>query len=183
MGILSKSWTLGLIVTGVVIFGQAPEFSQQYKQRLGGGINELASVVSQFEKDAASQGLTRAQALDQQNNSNEAFNQLRGKSMESHIKRYENLLMQRQAMQTASPVMQPVHLLRRADVEILSDTLAAYKPGLQLTFEGTLWALVGGGIVGGLGRAPVSAMRFRAKRRRAPKVSYGEDMPSQDEHL
>ena len=94
--------------------------------------------------------------------------------MAVHIQRYENLLAQRQAMESASAVMQPVQLARRADIEILSGTLSAYKPGLQLTLEGIVWALVGGGLIGGLGRAPVSAMRYRARKRRIPKVSYTE---------
>lgn len=171
MGFFSKSWTFGIASLGVITFSQAPEFSQQYKQRLGGGINELASVVNQFEKDAAGQGLSRAEALEALNNSSENFPRTRGKSMAAVFNRYESLLAQRKAMEEASPIMQPLHLIRSPDGETFSGTLNAYKPGVQLTLEGIVWALLGGGLLGAIGRAPISASRYTARKRREPKIS------------
>ncbi|MEM7215422.1 MAG: DUF2937 family protein [Pseudomonadota bacterium] len=182
MGILSKSWVIGCGALGIATFSQAPEFTQQYKQRLGGGINELATVVSQFERDAANNGLTREQALEKQKASEEGFNQTRGESMSSHIARYENLLAQRQAMENAAPFMQPFHLFRYPDTELLSGTLNAYKPGIQLTAEGLIWGVLGGGLLGGLGRAPVSASRHRARRKSRPRITPGSHIET-EEHL
>ncbi|MEM9277793.1 MAG: DUF2937 family protein [Pseudomonadota bacterium] len=171
MGVFSKSWTFAFASAGLLTFSQAPEFSQQYKQRLGGGINELATVVSQFEKDAADQGLTRDQAIDALKESSEDFPQVRGVSIEKIFRRYENLLAQRQVMENANPIMQPLHLIQYPDAKILSGTLNAYRPGVQLTLEGLFWGLLGFGLIGGIGRAPISVARFRARRKREPKVT------------
>ena len=40
-------------------FSQFPEFSQQYLQRLGGAVDELSTVVSDFDRSAATFGMTR----------------------------------------------------------------------------------------------------------------------------
>lgn len=160
------------LTLGVAGFSQVPEFSQQYKQRLGGGITELATVVSQFGADAASEGLTREEALSALKNSGEEFPQTRGISMEKAILRYENLLAQRSAMENAGPFMQPVHLFKSPDSQIFSGTLSAFKPGIQLTLEGLFWGLVGVGFLGGgCGLLPVAAIRYRAKRKREPRVT------------
>lgn len=42
---------------------QFPEFSQQYKQRLSGAVDELAWVVERFDADAAALGMSRDAAL------------------------------------------------------------------------------------------------------------------------
>jgi hypothetical protein len=36
---------------------QVPEFAQQYRQRLGGAIDELARVIGEFDSDAARMNL------------------------------------------------------------------------------------------------------------------------------
>ena len=39
-----------------LLFGQAPEFMQQYHQRLGGTADELTLIVRHFEEDAKRSG-------------------------------------------------------------------------------------------------------------------------------
>ena len=178
MGFFSKSWSILCGAAGIAVFSQAPEFTQQYNQRLGGGINELSAIVEQFKEDAAGQGLTLEQALNKQLGSSEAFNQQRGTSMVNHINRFENLRSQRESMIAADPLVRPVHLFRYPDSELLSGTLNDYKPGIQLSFEGLIWGLIGGGFALFLGRLPISATRRSSKTRRAPKVSPENYMPS-----
>ena len=64
MGITSKSWTTLCAALGFLGFSQAPEFSQQYKQRINGGIAELKPVIEKFDADAKSEGLDREGALE-----------------------------------------------------------------------------------------------------------------------
>ena len=42
---------------------QGPEFTQQYRQRLGGALDELKRVVSAFDADAARQSITPVEAI------------------------------------------------------------------------------------------------------------------------
>ncbi|MEM7068316.1 MAG: DUF2937 family protein [Pseudomonadota bacterium] len=171
MGIFSKSWVFGWAGLGLASFSQAPEFSQQYQQRLGGAINELASVVSQFDKDARAEGLTREEALDALKTSKEDFPRRRGLSMERVINRFDSLVDQGAAMETATSYMQPVHLLRSPDQELFSGTVKDFKPGVQLTAAGLLWGGLGAGLLGIFGRAPISYSRYRARKKREPRVT------------
>ena len=43
---------------------QLPEFAQQYRQRLGGALDELNRMIAQFDAEASGQSLTRDQGLD-----------------------------------------------------------------------------------------------------------------------
>ncbi|MGI9353171.1 MAG: DUF2937 family protein [Rhizobiaceae bacterium] len=171
MGTFSRIWVIGYAALGFLTLSQAPEFAQQYKQRIGGGITELASVVNQFERDAVNQGLTRQQALEVLAKSGEAFPKSRGRSMERVITRYENLLRQRNALENSSTIMQPVHLIRYPDRQTMSGTLSVFKPGVQLTLSGIMWGLVGGGLGAGLAKLPISVSRQISKRKRVPKVT------------
>jgi len=66
---------------GAMISSQAPEFMQQYKQRLGGAIDELAQVVRHFDNDANKAGMDRASAIERYTRSGDSFFVQRGHSM------------------------------------------------------------------------------------------------------
>ena len=61
MFIRTLSLAAGLF--GAVVAAQLPELVQQYNQRLGGAIDEVAAIVSRFDHDAASNSLKRDEAL------------------------------------------------------------------------------------------------------------------------
>jgi hypothetical protein len=46
-----------------LLLSQAPEFAEQYRQRLGGAIDELTAIVSHFEEDSLRSGYDRRMAL------------------------------------------------------------------------------------------------------------------------
>ena len=171
MGIASKGWTALCAALGLSVLSQAPEFSQQYKQRLGGGIEELGAVVEQFDTDAASQGLERAQAIETLKKSEEELPRLRGQSMETAINRYESLVGQQQAMQSSDPVLQPFHLMRYPDPDLLNGTWDTYSPAVPLDTAGALWGGLGALALGILGRLPISMRRWR-RARQAPRVEH-----------
>ena len=54
-------FALSLVVGAIA--SQAPEFAQQYRQRLGGAIDELRAIIVQFDHDAKAENLTRDEAL------------------------------------------------------------------------------------------------------------------------
>lgn len=39
-----------IIASSAVLFSQAPEFAQQYRQRLGGAIDELTTSIQSFDE-------------------------------------------------------------------------------------------------------------------------------------
>jgi len=165
MGITTKVWTIGCAIMGVAVVSQFPEFAQQYRQHLSGGIGELKEVVSQFDEDASGQGLTREGALAALANSTEELPRERSTSMKVTIDRYENLSEQWSAMDETLPVFYPVHILKNPDTKVLGGTWEIFKPAVPVTAEGAVWGGIGAFFGTIFGRIPVFAYRRRRKKR------------------
>ncbi|QPC95721.1 DUF2937 family protein [Mesorhizobium sp. INR15] len=121
---------------------QMPELAQQYRQRLGGAIEELGHVVSEFDRDAVSAGLSRKQALDLHDKAPEPLFQARGRSMRATIVRYENLLRQQNAFSESPPLMQPF-VLGYSDETTFAGTWQDFRPAVPMTNAGLVWAAFG----------------------------------------
>ncbi len=52
---------IGLIAG--LVGSQGPEFAQQYRQRIGGALDELKRIVAAFDDEARREGLTPPQAI------------------------------------------------------------------------------------------------------------------------
>ena len=135
---------------GAVVSSQFPEFSAQYRQRLGGALEELRVIVSEFEASAARSGLTRDDALARFGETGEPFLQEQGTSTGTAIRRFESLASQRERLETASPVMRPVVVLSGADRRVLEGAWQDYEPAVPVTPSGFVWAALGFFLAGGL---------------------------------
>ncbi|TCA68750.1 DUF2937 family protein [Rhizobium leguminosarum] len=115
MGPIARIIAVVAGLAGGTVFSQAPEFVQQYRQRIGGAIDELRVIVEDFNAQAAEHHLDRQQALNAYAQSSDDFLRDRGVSMQSTISRYETLLSQQLHLGTAAPVAKPFVLLQGAD--------------------------------------------------------------------
>ena len=104
---------LGLI--GGALGSQLPEFSQQYRQRLGGALGEIERIVTEFDRDATGSGLSRDQALAQYATANNEFLNAQGKSVTSTLARRDKLQKQSEAIEQAPPLMRPFEVMRSPD--------------------------------------------------------------------
>lgn len=128
------------IVSGAT-FAQAPEFVQQYRQRLGGAVDELAQFVRDFDADAARAGLTRKEALAEYRGTR--FLDLRGMSVTAVMARYERLRAQQAALREAGPFTRLAETLWRMDGDIAAAALSEFRPAVPLTLEGAGHAAAG----------------------------------------
>jgi hypothetical protein len=132
-----------LCVLGAVIFSQAPEFVQQYVQRLEGHLDEARLQVLRF-KDAASQsGMTLEQLMaGAGQNPDPAMGRLGG-VVRSAIARVNELGVADDAMRHASAWTRPFVFVSHLDWGIARATLAIYRPAVPVTAEGLSYALAG----------------------------------------
>ncbi|TCS02138.1 DUF2937 family protein [Rhizobium sp. BK418] len=121
MGSIGRVATLVVGLAGGTFFSQAPEFAQQYRQRIGGAIDELKIIVDDFTKQAADHHLDRRQALDIYARSPDDFLRDRGLSMCRTLERYERLVTQQSNLGAASLIAKPFVLLRDADEGIIAN--------------------------------------------------------------
>lgn len=154
---------------GGVTLSQAPEYTQQYAQRLGGAVDELSAIIAQFDSDAAAFGLTRQEGLERYRTSPDQFLAERGISMEAVFDRHEKLSTQLDQLREAPPTTRLFEVARYFDTDVGSAALADFRPAIPLTLEGLGHAIAG--IAAGFAVFWAGATALAAPfRRRRPRV-------------
>lgn len=144
---------------------QAPEFAQQYSQRLGGAVEELRAVVSHFDQDADKAGLDRATGLNRLAQSPDGFIVARSESMRSTIERFSQLDRQQTAMNAPDVLTRVGAMVKDYDGKIARDAMKDFRPAMPLTLEGLFFA--GLGFFGGATVAGVAALPMGRRKRRS----------------
>jgi hypothetical protein len=141
MLVRTLSLAVGLFIA--VLAAQLPELVQQYNQRLGGAIDEVSTVVARFDADAASNNLTRDQAMAALAASNDDLVRRRGEDAAINIDRLRNLEASRRELDTADPIGRLASFLSYADGDLLAATIEDFRPAVPTTAEGLICALLG----------------------------------------
>lgn len=162
---MRKSLSLiGGIGLGISL-SQFPEYTQQYEQRLGGAVDELRAIVSDFDASAVRAGLSREEALAVYDEAGHDFLVDRGRDMRTVFARYERLSAHMNDIANASSLERLTDMARYYDPEIGARALEAYSPAVPVTPEGL--TLGGAGVVAGYGiLAAIFALVRRPFRRR-----------------
>ena len=142
MGAVRQAMIFAAALAGGIGLSQAPEFAQQYRQRIGGAIEELQHVVAEFDSDATKNGLTRTQALAEHATAVAPLFRDRGRSMQVTIDRLDRLSRQNQEFANAAPFAQPLMLLD-ADETLLAGVWRDYEPAVPVTPAGLGWGAAG----------------------------------------
>ncbi|MDP4002250.1 DUF2937 family protein [Methylobacterium sp. NEAU K] len=138
--------TLGLALglLGGVVAAQAPEFAQQYGQRLGGAVDELRRQVAVLESDAQASGTTRDGAVDRLRTNPDQLVARRGDAAQADIARLARLSAQQQALASGtSPLGRVVAMLRDPDVPVAEAAYHDFSPAVPTTADGLAAALIG----------------------------------------
>ncbi|WP_208350727.1 DUF2937 family protein [Pseudaestuariivita rosea] len=126
---------------GAVAGSQYPAYSQQYLQRLAGAVDELNTLVLAFDTSAAEAGLTREQAVAELSGTN--FLEQRQGDVQQMFVRYERLNADLMALRQGGPLDRLSNIWRLRDADIARAAWDDYQPGVQLTFDGLIIALIG----------------------------------------
>jgi len=130
-------------LAGAVAASQIPELMQQYRQRLGGAVDELRRVVEDFDADVAGEGLTRKNALERYHVSRDTFFNRRGVSMTRTLERFDRIAAHRTALIDATAIERPVLFWRYRDPELFDGTVGDFRPAIPTTAEGAVYAFGG----------------------------------------
>ncbi len=115
---------------------QLPEYAQQYRQRLGGAIDELNRIIAQFQRDSASQGLTVDAAITRLSHNADPLAQQRATDMAETIARTKRLERQSQGFVANSAFTRLVVMVRDFDPDIARRAYTSFEPALPVTTEG-----------------------------------------------
>ena len=158
-----RALTMVAGLTGAAGTSQFPEFSQQYVQRLGGTVDALQEVVTDFDTSARASGLTRDDALAKMTGSD--FLDRRRTDMTRTIARADRLADDLALLETAGPFTRAYYAARFTDRDVAQGAFEAYRPGVQLSFEGVIFAVVGFVLGGGVFSMLWSFLRWPFRRR------------------
>ena len=138
----ARRLALAIAVLAGLIGSQGPEFAQQYRQRLGGALEELQRIVSEFDAEVRGQNLTRVEGLKRLEDNGDPLAHDRGEDMAQAIDRAKRLNEQIQAMNSAGSLGRLYVVAKTFDPEIARSTLDNYEPAEPLSFG----ALTAGGL-------------------------------------
>ena len=158
------AFAFGLL--GGVAASQAPEFGQQYRQRLGGAVDELRRVVARFDEDAQATGQDRAGAIERLRGNPDRLTSLQGDAMRANVERLGRLEGQRQSFADAGPFGRLALLVREGDTDLARAAWRDFEPAVPTTTEGFVTAALGFLLAYGLSRAIGAPMRRVLLRRR-----------------
>lgn len=151
-------------LAGAGTLSQFPEFSQQYLQRLGGQLDALTAVTTDFDASATTSGLTRDAALAALSGS--AFLDLRRADMTRVFARQATVAADYALLSAAAPLERLALPHRFRDTETLNATWADFRPAVPVSTTGIAAAGIGFG-AGWLGLSMLFGLFLKPFRRRA----------------
>lgn len=160
---LARRLALAIALIAGLIGSQGPEFAQQYRQRLGGALDELKRIVAEFDDEAAAERLTPPEAVMRLEADSDPLARRRGDDMARTIERAFRLEDQQTAMASAGPLRRLAVMIEDFDPQIARRALDNFEPAAPLTFEA---AIVGSlAAIFGWGATHLCAWPFRRRTR------------------
>lgn len=132
-----------LCVVGAIVCSQAPEFFQQYHQRLGGHLDEARALLEPYEMLARKAGLTLQELIDVNRAQPVRVVAEQGDIIANLAARVETLATAEAALRTASAWERPFVFLAHVDNGIAARTWEIFKPAVPVTAEGFVYAAAG----------------------------------------
>jgi hypothetical protein len=133
----------GLGIFGGIVASQGPEYSQQYRQRLGGAIDELQRVIARFDADASTNNETQESAIARLRSSTDDLVSRQGVAMQANVERLGRLQTHREAMNQAGPFARVALMLRDGDQDVMEAAYRDFEPAVPVTEEGLLSTAIG----------------------------------------
>jgi hypothetical protein len=130
-------------VVCALLSSQGPEFTQQYSQRLAGALDEMGTIVRNFDEDSMRSGYDRAGALRVMSGNSERLVRDQATRMEENIARFHRLQEQQEMMKDAGPFERMRAILARWDTPLVRKTFDSYVWAVPLSFGGLAFAVIG----------------------------------------
>jgi Protein of unknown function (DUF2937) len=170
--VFTRRLAVAVALIAGVIGSQGPEFAEQYRQRMGGALDELKRIVAQFDAAAARQGLTTPQAVGRLEQNAEPLAREQGQNMVETIARADRLEEELEAMRSAGPLKRIYVMAKDFDPEIARHTLDNYEPAAPLSLE----AVVAAALAAISGWAGMHLVAWPIRRARPPpRPANGSD--------
>jgi hypothetical protein len=141
--IIGRILALAIGLLCALAASQLPEFAQQYRQRLGGAIEELGRVVGRFDDSAQASGLSRDQAIARLGEQPDPLVRREGEAMSGAAERLVQLRRQRDDLAGAGSFERLLVFVRQVDPGLARATYLDFEPAVPATTEGVIAGAIG----------------------------------------
>lgn len=128
------------------LFSQGPEFQQQYRQRLGGALDEIIRQIQQFDADARAVGVTPDEAIVRLSTNPDELARRRAAAEVGLIARRDLLKQQERVFATENVFRRLTTLATSYDPQLALGTWTTFRPAIPATIDGAAAGLLGAGI-------------------------------------
>lgn len=141
---MMKSILEGLVaVVGAFAMSQLPIFMQQYTQRLGGHVEELASLLQLLQQNAALSNKSLEEYIHKFRTNGDPDFALQGEFMSGIAARWHELNTLLDQLTQSTLWAKPFVFFHGFQGSIFHSTLETFQPGINLTAEGLIYAGLG----------------------------------------
>jgi hypothetical protein len=142
MELLLRRLALAIGLACGLVGTQAPEFAQQYRQRLAGAVDELSRIVATFDAEAAQEGVTPDDAVKRLEANSDSLARARGRDIAEDMGRLNRLRDALSAFETGAPVRRLFAFFESYDPETARRAFADFQPAVPTTAESGVLAAV-----------------------------------------
>lgn len=128
---------------GFIVFIQVPAFLVQYRQRLGGHVDELALLIKKYKSAAADNGRTVEEYIGLHLQSNVKEFVSTGKIMSGNMDRFNELSSSLKNLSEAKGISKFIVFIRDMDTDIFKAALKNFVPGISFNIETIFYGLLG----------------------------------------
>ncbi|MEL6359518.1 MAG: DUF2937 family protein [Pseudomonadota bacterium] len=128
-------------LAALVAGSQAPGFALQYTQNLTGRVDELATIVENYDAIVEDLDTTREGYVDDLRAAERESTDRTAIVIEDTYERYEFLASHLADIQAAAPLQKPLVVAREIQQDIAESTMETFKPAVPLTVDGFVYAL------------------------------------------
>jgi hypothetical protein len=136
MEILLRRFALAVGLLCGLVGAQAPEFAQQYRQRLAGAVDELTRVVATFDAEAGAESLTPDAAIERLERNGDPLARARGRDIADDKARLDRLRDALAAFTDAAPVKRLFAVAETFDPQTARRAWGDFQPAVPTTAEG-----------------------------------------------
>lgn len=138
-----RTIALGVGLLSAVATSQAPEFLQQYRQRIGGALDGLRPIVTSLDQQAKSLGLKREEFVALLVKAPNPLWRQQSEVMAQAAHRYDRLLRTHEGWPQFGMFARLHSLVTDRDEELAQNTWNEFVPALPVSQEGALSAALG----------------------------------------
>ena len=128
---------------GALIFMQIPAFLVQYKQRLGGHVDELALLIKRYKAAAADNSRTIDEYIGLHLQSDVKEFVSTGKIMSENLERFTDLSAALKTLTESKGIVKFFSFLKDIEPDIFKAALKNFVPGISFNFETLFYAAAG----------------------------------------